>query len=70
MRFISPGNGIPMIANITDESPQNRVMREKFILKSGNYTRGKDYYLVLADMNNEKNEHHRYRFEIDIVGIY
>lgn len=61
---------VPLIANITDDNPQNRVMREKFILKSGNYTRGKDYYLVLADMNDEKNEHHRYRFEIDITGIY
>lgn len=61
---------VPLIANITDDNPQNRVMREKFILKSGNYTRGKDYYLVLVDMNDEKNEHHRYRFEIDIAGIY
>ena len=33
MRFISPGNGIPMIANITDESPQNRVMRENLFLR-------------------------------------
>ena len=44
-------------------------MKEKFILKSGNYSRGKDYYLVLADMEDEKKEHQRYRFEIDIAGI-
>ena len=44
-------------------------MREKFILKSGSYNRGKDYYLVLADMEDQTKEHHRYKFEIDIAGI-
>lgn len=44
-------------------------MREKFILKSGNYSRGKDYYLVLTDMEGETKIHHRYKFEIDITGI-
>ena len=44
-------------------------MREKFILKSENYTRGQDYYLVLADMEDETKEHHRYKFKIDIAEI-
>ena len=60
---------VPIIANSTENDPRKRVMKEKFILKSGNYSRGKDYYLVLADMEDEKKEHQRYRFEIDIAGI-
>lgn len=44
-------------------------MKEKFILKSGNYRSGKDYYLVLADMEDQTMEYHRYKFEIDIAGI-
>mgnify|MGYP004609799957 CR=1 FL=1 len=59
---------VPIIANSTETDPRKRMMREKFILKSGNYSRGKNYYLVLADMENEEKEHQRYRFEIDIAG--
>ena len=60
---------VPIIANSTEKDPRHRLMREKFILKSGSYNRGKDYYLVLADMENPTKEHHRYKFEIDIAGI-
>ena len=59
---------VPIIADSTETDPRKRMMREKFILKSGNYSRGKNYYLVLADMENEEKEHQRYRFEIDIAG--
>ena len=59
---------VPIIADSTETDPRKRIMREKFILKSGNYSRGKNYYLVLADMENEEKEHQRYRFEIDITG--
>lgn len=59
---------VPIIADSTETDPRKRTMREKFILKSGNYSRGKNYYLVLADMENEEKEHQRYRFEIDIAG--
>lgn len=60
---------VPVIANSTEKDPRHRLMREKFILKSGNYSRGKDYYLVLADMEDPTKEHQRYKFEIDIAGI-
>lgn len=60
---------VPIIADSTETDPRKRMMREKFILKSGNYSRGKNYYLVLTDMENEEKEHQRYRFEIDIAGI-
>ena len=59
---------VPIIADSTETDPRKRMMREKFILKSGNYSRGKNYYLVLAYMENEEKEHQRYRFEIDIAG--
>ena len=60
---------VPIIANITETDPRHRLMREKFILKSGSYNRGKDYFLVLVDMEDHSKEHHRYKFEIDIAGI-
>lgn len=60
---------VPIIANSIEKDPRHRLMREKFILKSGSYNRGKDYYLVLADMEDPTKEHHRYKFEIDIAGI-
>lgn len=75
MAFFIDTNGnkisydVPIIANSTNTDPRHRLMREKFILKSGNYTRGQDYYLVLVDMEDETKEHHRYKFEIDIAGI-
>ncbi len=57
-----------IISKMNEYMFRKRMMREKFILKSGNYSRGKNYYLVLADMENEEKEHQRYRFEIDIAG--
>ena len=60
---------VPIIADHTEQDPRFRMMKEKFILKSGNYSRGQDYYLVLADMEKPTEEHHRYKFEIDIAGI-
>ncbi len=46
---------------------KDRFMTEKFTLKSGKYTRGKDYYLVLVMMDDEEKEYKRYKFEIDIA---
>ena len=75
MILLQIGNGIktsydvPIIVDSTETDPRKRMMREKFILKSGNYNRGKNYYLALAHMKSEEKEHQRYRFEIDIVGI-
>ena len=59
MAFYMDTNGnktsydVPIIANSTNTDPRHRLMREKFILKSGNYMRGQDYYLVLVDMEDE-----------------
>lgn len=60
---------VPLIASVRDADARQRVMTEKFTLKSGKYSRGKDYFLVLADMDDERKEHHRYKFEIDIAGF-
>lgn len=59
---------VPIIANSRDADASNRVMTEKFTLKSGKYSRKKDYYLILTDMDDERIELHRYKFEIDIAG--
>ena len=58
---------VPIIANVRDRDARLRVMTEKFTLKSGKYSRGEDYFLVLVDMDDERKEHHRYKFEIDIA---
>jgi uncharacterized protein (TIGR02687 family) len=60
---------VPIIANSRDQDASKRVMTEKFTLKSGKYNRKNEYYLILADMDDERKEHHRYKFEIDIAGI-
>lgn len=59
-----------IIANSKDSDAQKRVMREKFTLKSGKYDRKKDYFLILADMDDERKIYHRYKFEIDIAGTF
>ena len=60
---------VPLIANVRDADARKRVMNEKFTLKSGKYSRSEDYFLVLAAMDDERVEHHRYKFEIDIVDM-
>lgn len=60
---------VPLIASVRDADARQRVMTEKFTLRSGKYSRGKAYFLVLADMDDERKEHHRYKFEIDIAGF-
>ncbi|RMC93038.1 BREX-1 system phosphatase PglZ type A [Clostridium autoethanogenum] len=59
---------VPIIANSRDTNASNRLITEKFTLKSGKYNRKKDYYLVITDMDDERIELHRYKFEIDIAG--
>ena len=61
---------VPLIANVRDTDARKRVMNEKFTLKSGKYSRNEDYFLVLADMDDERVEHHRNKFEIDIVDMF
>ena len=60
---------VPLIANVRDADARKRVMNEKFTLKSGKYSRSEDYFLVLADMDDERVEHQRYKFEIDIIDM-
>lgn len=59
---------VPIIANVRELDARKRVMTEKFTLKSGKYSRNEEYFLVLADMDDERVEYHRYKFEIDIVN--
>lgn len=71
--FFVDGNGskisfdVPIIANARDMDARQRRIVEKFTLKSGKYTRGNSYFLVLADMDDERKEYRRYKFEIDIL---
>lgn len=60
---------VPIIARGMSVDSKDRLMTEKFTLKSGKYTRGKDYYLVLAMMDDNAldKEYKRYKFEIDIA---
>ena len=44
-------------------------MNEKFTPKSGKYSRNEDKFLVFVDMDDEGVEHHRYKFEIDIIDM-
>lgn len=73
--FFVDGNGskisfdVPVIARVRDTDARQRRIVEKFTLKSGKYTRGHNYFLVLADMEDERKEYRRYKFEIDIVDM-
>ena len=57
------------IEDIRDTDARKRVMNEKFTLKSGKYNRNEDCFLVLADMDDKREEYHRYKFEIGIVDM-
>lgn len=61
---------MPSIANVRDTDARQRVMTEKFTLKSGKYKKGNDYFLLLVDMDDERKKHQRYKFEIDIVESF
>ena len=61
---------VPSIANVRDTDARQRVMTEKFTLKSGKYKKGNDYFLLLVDMDDERKKHQRYKFEIDIVESF
>jgi len=75
LAFFADGNGnkisyeVPIIANSRDKDPSKRVITEKFTLKSGQYNRKDEYHLILADIDDERNVQHKYKFEIDIAGI-
>ena len=56
-------------ANIKATDAKERLIQEKFTLKSGRYSRDQEYFLVIADQNDETNEIHRYKFEIDISDM-
>ena len=58
---------VPIIAKERSTDAKDRLIVEKFTLKSGNYVRGKDYYLVLAEMDDEEKVYKKYKYEIDIV---
>lgn len=60
---------VPIIANIRDKEASRRLITEKFTLRSGKYRSGQDYYLVLADMEDESNIHQKYKFTIDIAEM-
>lgn len=60
---------VPITANIKSADAKDRLIQEKFTLKSGRYSREQEYFLVIADQDDEKKELHRYKFEIDISDM-
>lgn len=60
---------VPITANIKSTDAKDRLIQEKFTLKSGRYGREQEYFLVIADQDDEKKELHRYKFEIDISDM-
>lgn len=58
---------VPITANSKDTDAKNRLITEKFTLRSGRYVRTQEYFLVIADRDDETKELHRYKFEIDIL---
>ena len=60
---------VPITANIRSADAKDRLIQERFTLRSGKYNRDKDYYLVIADQDDETKELHRYKFEIDISDM-
>ena len=60
---------VPITANIKSSDAKDRLIQEKFTLKSGRYNRDQEYFLVIADQDDEKKELHRYKFEIDISDM-
>lgn len=60
---------VPIVANSREDAPEKRTFHEKFTLKSREYKYGDKYYLVLADVNDEKNILHQYEFMIDIAFV-
>ena len=60
---------VPIIANIRDKDAKARLLTEKFTLRSGRYRAGQDYYLILADIDDESKIHQKYKFTIDIAEM-
>lgn len=60
---------VPITANIKSTDAKDRLIQEKFTLKSGTYNRSQEYFLVIADQDDETVEVHRYKFEIDIADM-
>lgn len=60
---------VPITANIKSTDAKDRLIQEKFTLKSGRYSRDQEYFLVIADQDDETKEIHRYKFEIDISDM-
>lgn len=60
---------VPITANIRSKDAKDRLIQEKFTLKSGRYSRDQEYFLVIVDQDDERCELHRYKFEIDISDM-
>ena len=60
---------VPIIADIREKEANKRLITERFTLKSGKYNSSQEYYLVLADMNDESEVIQKYKFTIDIAEM-
>lgn len=63
--IISNENSI--IADSSSANIDDRIYKERFVLKSIPYDKNKSYYLVLVEDSNIENEYARYKFVIDIA---
>ena len=60
---------VPIIADIREKDASQRLITERFTLKSGKYNSSQDYYLILADMDDESQVVQKYKFTIDIAEM-
>ena len=73
--FFEDANGqkisfdVPITADIRDKEASKRLITERFTLKSGKYNSSQDYFLVLADMDDESQVVQKYKFTIDIAEM-
>ena len=63
--IISNENSI--IADSDSSNIDDRIYKERFVLKSIKYSKNKKYYLVLVEDSQIENEYARYEFNIDIA---
>lgn len=57
------------IADIREEDASKRLIIERFTFKSGKYNGSQDYYLILADMDDESQVIQKYKFTIDMAKM-
>ena len=58
-----------IIGDSRSENPKERSYREKFVLKSMQYDKTKQYFLVIEDLEDSNGDYDRIPFNIDIAIV-